>query len=62
MTMETPRCVPQPEFQVAKELLKGDPLTLGNFDQVWGALVRRNPAGRGRTPEFVWQRREKEVP
>ena len=28
------------QTQVAKELVKGDPLTLGNFDQCWGALVR----------------------
>jgi hypothetical protein len=39
-------CVPSlAPIQVAKELLKGDPLTLGNFDQVWGALVRRGCGG-----------------
>lgn len=38
--------------EVAKELLKGDPLTLGNFDQVWGALVRTGRRAPPRAPCF----------
>lgn len=39
---------PQPirPRQVAKELLKGDPLKRGSFDQTWAALVRPQGAAQ----------------
>ena len=55
-------CVRLAPIQVAKELLKGDPLTLGNFDQVWGALVRRGCGLWLAKMGFFWLWRETEVP
>lgn len=39
-------------LEVAKELLKGDPLMLGTFDQCWGALVRTERRPPPRAPRF----------